>query len=78
MPVAEYMALCLQHPQHGYYITRDPLGTDFVTAPEVSQLFGEMIGGWLAQVWLAAGRPSPVRLIELGPGRGTLMADALG
>jgi NADH dehydrogenase [ubiquinone] 1 alpha subcomplex assembly factor 7 len=77
MPVEEYMALCLQHPEHGYYITRDPLGADFVTAPEVSQLFGEMIGGWLAQVWLDAGSPDPVRVVELGPGRGTLMADAL-
>jgi NADH dehydrogenase [ubiquinone] 1 alpha subcomplex assembly factor 7 len=78
MPVADYMALCLGHPVHGYYVTRDPLGArgDFVTAPEVSQLFGEMIGGWLAQVWLDAGRQG-VALVELGPGRGTLMADAL-
>ena len=78
MPVSRYMALCLGHPAHGYYVTRDPLGArgDFVTAPEVSQLFGEMIGGWLAQVWLDAGRPE-VALVELGPGRGTLMADAL-
>lgn len=78
MPVAEYMALCLGHPEHGYYITRDPLGAkgDFVTAPEVSQLFGEMIGGWLAQVWIDAGRPQAI-LAEAGPGRGTLMADAL-
>lgn len=78
MPVADYMALCLGHPEHGYYITRDPLGAggDFVTAPEVSQIFGEMIGGWLAQVWMDAGRPAAV-LAELGPGRGTLMADAL-
>jgi SAM-dependent MidA family methyltransferase len=73
------MALCLGHPQHGYYTTRDPLGAagDFTTAPEISQMFGEMIGLWLAQVWVDAGRPAPFRLVELGPGRGTLMADAL-
>jgi NADH dehydrogenase [ubiquinone] 1 alpha subcomplex assembly factor 7 len=78
MPIADYMALCLGHPEQGYYVTRDPLGArgDFTTAPEVSQLFGEMIGGWLAQVWLDAGRPAAT-LVELGPGRGTLMADAL-
>ncbi|HSG57102.1 MAG TPA: SAM-dependent methyltransferase, partial [Paracoccaceae bacterium] len=79
MTVADYMALCLGHPQHGYYTTRDPLGVggDFTTAPEISQMFGEMIGLWLAQVWVNAGRPDPFRLVELGPGRGTLMADAL-
>ena len=79
MPVADYMALCLGHPQHGYYTTRDPLGAagDFTTAPEISQMFGEMIGLWLAQVWADAGRPARFRLVELGPGRGTLMADAL-
>jgi NADH dehydrogenase [ubiquinone] 1 alpha subcomplex assembly factor 7 len=78
MKVADYMAICLGHPEHGYYMARDPLGArgDFVTAPEVSQLFGEMIGGWLAQVWLDANRPAAT-LVELGPGRGTLMADAL-
>jgi SAM-dependent MidA family methyltransferase len=77
--VADYMALCLGHPIHGYYVTRDPLGTagDFTTAPEISQMFGEMIGLWLARVWRDAGRPAPFRLVELGPGRGTLMADAL-
>jgi NADH dehydrogenase [ubiquinone] 1 alpha subcomplex assembly factor 7 len=79
MTVADYMALCLGHPKHGYYITRDPLGAggDFTTAPEISQMFGEMIGLWLAQVWIDAGRPAPFRLVELGPGRGTLLADAL-
>ncbi|MFQ5566042.1 MAG: class I SAM-dependent methyltransferase [Paracoccaceae bacterium] len=79
MTVADYMALCLGHPEHGYYATRDPLGAagDFTTAPEISQMFGEMIGLWLAQVWADAGRPAPFRLVELGPGRGTLMADAL-
>jgi SAM-dependent MidA family methyltransferase len=77
--VAEYMALCLGHPRHGYYATRDPLGAsgDFTTAPEISQMFGEIIGLWLADRWAAMGRPRPVRLVELGPGRGTLMADAL-
>jgi len=79
MSVADYMALCLGHPQHGYYVTRDPLGAagDFTTAPEISQMFGEMIGLWLAQAWADAGRPEPFLLVELGPGRGTLMADAL-
>jgi NADH dehydrogenase [ubiquinone] 1 alpha subcomplex assembly factor 7 len=79
MSVAEYMTLCLLHPEHGYYTTRDPLGRagDFVTAPEISQMFGELIGLWLAQVWLDQGRPAPFLLAELGPGRGTLMADLL-
>ena len=76
MSVARFMELCLGHPQHGYYVTRDPLGTagDFTTAPEISQMFGEMIGIWVASVAQGMG---PIRLIELGPGRGTLMADAL-
>ena len=79
MPVAEYMALCLGHPEHGYYTTRDPLGRggDFTTAPEINQMFGEMLGLWLAQAWLDRGSPAPFILAELGPGRGTLMADAL-
>lgn len=79
MPVSEYMALCLGHPEHGYYMTRDPLGVrgDFITAPEVSQMFGELIGLWLAAVWKQMGSPENVRIIELGPGRGTLMKDAL-
>src|SRR5205085_3853462 len=79
IPVDRYMELCLSHPQHGYYVTRDPLGAagDFVTAPEVSQMFGELIGAWAAAVWRQIGSPANVRLIELGPGRGTLMADAL-
>ena len=77
--VAEYMALCLAHPQHGYYTTRDPFGVrgDFITAPEVSQMFGELIGLWMASVWREMGAPRPVHVVELGPGRGTLMADAL-
>lgn len=60
-----------------YYSTRDPLGTDFVTAPEISQMFGELIGLWFAELWTRAGSPAAARLIELGPGRGTLMADLL-
>ena len=77
--VAQYMTLCLLHPEHGYYTTRDPLGAkgDFTTAPEISQIFGEMLGLWMAQVWLDQGAPAPFTLAELGPGRGTLMADIL-
>jgi SAM-dependent MidA family methyltransferase len=79
IPVARFMALALAHPTLGYYARRDPLGAagDFVTAPEVSQLFGELMGLMLAQHWLDLGRPARVQLVELGPGRGTLMADAL-
>ncbi len=77
--VAEYMAECLLHPQFGYYTTRDPLGAkgDFTTAPEISQMFGELLGLSLAQAWLDQGSPAPFTLAELGPGRGTLMADLL-
>jgi SAM-dependent MidA family methyltransferase len=72
------MARVLGDPLHGYYITRDPLGAagDFTTAPEISQMFGELIGAWAADLWQRAGAP-PARLVELGPGRGTLMADLL-
>lgn len=79
MPLDRYMALCLGHPEHGYYVTRDPLGAkgDFTTSPEISQIFGELIGVWVAQVWEALGSPRRFALIELGPGRGTLMADML-
>ena len=79
MPVWRYMELCLIHPQFGYYVSRDPLGRqgDFTTAPEISQMFGELLGLWTASVWKAIGSPSLLRLIELGPGRGTMMADAL-
>ena len=79
MPVSRYMALCLGHPRHGYYTTRDPLGAggDFTTAPEISQMFGELIGLWCAEVWRGMGQPARVRLVELGPGRGTLMQDVL-
>jgi SAM-dependent MidA family methyltransferase len=77
--LADYMTTCLLHPQHGYYTTRDPLGVggDFTTAPEISQMFGEMVGLCLAQSWLDQGAPAPFVLAELGPGRGTLMADVL-
>ncbi len=79
MPLSRYMQACLQHPEHGYYATRDPLGRagDFTTAPEISQMFGELLGLCLAQTWLDQGAPAPFALAELGPGRGTLMADAL-
>lgn len=79
LSISRYMALCLGHPRHGYYISRDPFGAqgDFTTAPEISQMFGELIGVWAASVWQAMGAPASVRLVELGPGRGTLMADAL-
>ncbi len=79
LPLSEYMALCLGHPEHGYYRKQDPLGAagDFITAPEISQMFGEMLGLWAVAVWRDLGAPDPFRLVELGPGRGTLMADAL-
>jgi NADH dehydrogenase [ubiquinone] 1 alpha subcomplex assembly factor 7 len=79
MSVATFMGLCLGHPAHGYYMTRDPFGRrgDFITAPEISQMFGELIGLWAAAVWQAMGAPARLALVELGPGRGTLMADAL-
>jgi SAM-dependent MidA family methyltransferase len=79
MPVAQYMALCLTDPNYGYYMRRDPFGArgDFITAPEISQMFGELIGLWAIAVWKMMGEPEHVRLIELGPGRGTMMTDAL-
>ena len=77
--IADFMAEALGHPRLGYYRRASPVGTagDFTTAPEISQMFGELIGVWLAERWLAMGRPAPVNLVELGPGRGSLMADAL-
>ena len=79
LPVWEYMELCLTHPEHGYYCTRAPIGAggDFTTAPEISQMFGELMGIWAAAAWRAMGAPENVRLVELGPGRGTMMLDAL-
>lgn len=77
--LADYMAECLLHPKHGYYSTRDPFGADgdFTTAPEISQMFGELLGLCLAQTWLDQGAPDKFVLAEIGPGRGTLMADVL-
>lgn len=77
--LADYMNECLLHPTLGYYTMRDPLGVDgdFVTAPEISQMFGELIGLSLAQCWLDQGAPSRFTLAEIGPGRGTLMRDLL-
>ncbi len=77
--LAAYMAECLMHPEHGYYQKEQVFGADgdFTTAPEVSQMFGEMIGLWLADRWIKMDRPPHVNLIELGPGRGTLMSDIL-
>lgn len=79
MTLRAYMTACLEHPEHGYYRTRRAIGRDgdFVTAPEISQVFGELIGLWAAAVWQQMGTPSHFNLVELGPGRGTLMADAL-
>ena len=79
MTLDHYMALCLGHPLHGYYMKRDPFGEqgDFLTAPEISQVFGELIGVWCAAAWDAMGKPGQFNLVELGPGRGTLMADIL-
>lgn len=77
--ISDYFALCLADPEHGYYQSREPFGRsgDFITAPEVSQLFGEMIGVFMVHAWQAQGAPSDVRIVEIGPGRGTLMSDAL-
>lgn len=79
MSIETYMRLALSHPAYGYYASKAPLGAggDFVTAPEISQMFGEIIGLWSAAVWQAMGAPKPLIFAELGPGRGTLMADAL-
>ena len=79
MTVARYMELCLGHPDYGFYAAGAAIGAEgaFVTAPEVSQMFGELIGLWAAQVWMDQGARPETRLVELGPGRGTLMADAL-
>lgn len=75
--VAAYMDLCLHDRTHGYYATRPGLGRDFITAPEISQVFGELLGLWAAHEWQQLGAPDRFNLIEIGPGRGTLMADAM-
>jgi SAM-dependent MidA family methyltransferase len=77
--VTDYFALCLADPEYGYYRTREPFGRhgDFITAPEISQLFGEMIGIFMVHAWQRHGTPANIRLIEIGPGRGTMMADML-
>jgi NADH dehydrogenase [ubiquinone] 1 alpha subcomplex assembly factor 7 len=79
MSIERYMMLCLSHPEHGYYMKRDPFGErgDFVTAPEISQMFGELIGVWCATAHQSIGAPAELNLIELGPGRGTMMKDML-
>lgn len=77
--VAEYMATCLFDPEHGYYTTREPFGVagDFTTAPEISQMFGELVAVWLYSAWKASGSPAGATFAEIGPGRGTLMKDML-
>lgn len=77
LTVAQYMAVALGDPEHGYYMRRDPLGRDFITAPEVSQIFGELIGLFFLQMWEDRGQPKNFQFVELGPGRGTLMADMM-
>jgi NADH dehydrogenase [ubiquinone] 1 alpha subcomplex assembly factor 7 len=79
MSISAFMTLCLYDPEYGYYPNRDPLGAagDFVTAPEISQMFGELIGLWAVEVWREMGSPDPIQVIELGPGRGTMMLDVL-
>ncbi|GAA0655875.1 class I SAM-dependent methyltransferase [Brevundimonas lenta] len=79
MTVADYVTRCLHDPEGGYYATRPAIGAtgDFITAPMVSQMFGELIGLWAVELWQRLGAPERVRLVEVGPGDGTLMADAL-
>ncbi len=79
LSLADYMQICLTHPKHGYYIKNEAIGAkgDFTTSPEISQMFGELIGLWIAQVWIDHQKPEKFSLVELGPGKGTLMADIL-
>ena len=77
--VAQYMTACLHDPDFGYYATRPAIGEagDFITAPMISQMFGEMLGVWAASAWELMGRPAELRMVEIGPGDGTLMSDVL-
>lgn len=77
--IAEYMSICLGDAREGYYTTAHPFGRegDFTTAPEISQIFGELIGIWCVSMWRGMGKPSRLNLVEMGPGQGTLMADLL-
>lgn len=79
MDIGSFMSLALTHPEFGYYTNRDPFGIqgDFITAPEISQMFGELIGAWSVNIWQQMGRPKKFALCECGPGRGTLMQDAI-
>jgi NADH dehydrogenase [ubiquinone] 1 alpha subcomplex assembly factor 7 len=77
--IAQYMGIALSDKKYGYYTTKQPLGRqgDFITAPEISQMFGELIGLWCASIWEFMGRPVNLQLVEFGPGKGTLMSDLL-
>ena len=79
LSVADYITAALSHPKYGYYNSRIPFGKkgDFITAPEISQFFGELVGAWCIQCWMELGRPDKFRWVELGPGRGTCMADMM-
>lgn len=79
IPVSQFMMLALHDPEHGVYAARNAIGRegDFITAPEISQMFGELLGLWMLEAWRQQGRPKRIRLVELGPGRGTLMRDVL-
>lgn len=79
LSVTDFFSLCLADPEHGYYRSREPFGRsgDFITAPEVSQLFGEMLGVFVVHAWQRHGAPADIRLVEIGPGRGTMMSDML-
>ncbi len=82
LSVADFMEACLYHPTHGYYMRQDGIGAglgrnNFTTAPEISQLFGEMLAFYFIDLWQKMGMPTPIKLVELGPGRGTLMLDML-
>lgn len=77
LTIAEYMTLALHHPAQGYYAARPGIGADFITAPEISQMFGELIGAWCAHEWAQLEAPTPFTLAELGPGTGALMRDVL-